>query len=72
MKLRGVRESQLRGLLSHRSADLGNAVADVHDGCLACRVEELAPVRGKEPAAFATDGDRNRLLKVARKQSGVV
>jgi hypothetical protein len=38
MKLRGVRESQLRGLFSHRSADFGNAVSDVDDRSLACSV----------------------------------
>jgi hypothetical protein len=46
-------------------------VSDVDDCGLACSVEELATVRGKKPAAFATDGERERLLKVARKESGV-
>jgi hypothetical protein len=72
MKLRSVRECQLRGLLGHRTADFGDAVAYVDDGGLARCVEELSSVRGKKPRAFATNSEGIRLVKVARKKSGVV
>ena len=72
MKLRGVRESELRGLLSHRSADFGNTVPDIDDGSLACRIEEFAAIGRKEPAAFTPDGNRKILVKIARKEGGVV
>ena len=72
MKLRSVRECQLRGLLGHRTADFGDAVAYVDDGRLACSVKEFSSVRRKKPRAFAASGDGIRLVKVARKESGVV
>src|SRR5271163_3901571 len=71
MELRGMGERQLRGLLAHGVADFGNAVANIDDGGLACGVEKFAAIGGKNPGAFAADGDGNRFVEVARKESGV-
>src|SRR5690348_1644229 len=71
MKLGSVSEGELRSLLGHSAADFGHSMADVDHCRLASRVEKFASILGKEPAAFATDGERERLLKVARKESGV-
>jgi hypothetical protein len=46
-------------------------MADVDHCRLTRSVEKFASILGKKPAAFATDGERERLLKVARKESGV-
>jgi hypothetical protein len=59
-------------LLGHRPANFRDAVANVDDRGLARRIKKFASVRGKKPAAFSTDGDRHRLVKIARKKSGVV
>src|SRR5208282_798877 len=72
VKLRSVRKRESRGLLGHRTADFGNAVADVDDRGLACCIEKFTSIRGKKPASFATDGHWDRLVKIARKKSGIV
>jgi hypothetical protein len=62
---------EFRRLLGHGAAYFGNAVANVDDGGLACRIEKFASIRRKKPASFPTDGDGKRLVKTARKKSGV-
>jgi hypothetical protein len=58
MKLRGVREGNLRGLFRHGAADFGDTVADADDGGLAGGVEVAAAARIGDPAAFAAHSDR--------------
>src|SRR6266852_7823095 len=57
MKLRGVRECDLGGLLRHGAANLRDAVANADDGGLAGGIEEAGSVRGDEPRAFAAKDD---------------
>jgi len=72
MKLRGVGEGDATRLLGHGAADFGDAVADADDGGLAGGVEVVAAVGGDDPAAFAADGDRIVLAKIAGKKRGGV
>lgn len=67
-----MRESKLQGLLGHRAADFGDAVADIDYCGLARRIEKLASIRRKKPAPFAADGDGKIPVKIARKKGGVV
>src|SRR5467141_3824961 len=46
MKLRSVRESDLRRLLGHGAADFGDSVTDTDNGGLAGRVKKAAAVGG--------------------------
>lgn len=71
MELRGMRESDLRGLLGHGAANFWNAVADADDGGLAGGVKKTAAIRGNDPAALAADGDRKRLFEIAGEKSAV-
>lgn len=72
MKLRSVREGELRGLFGHGAADFRDAVADVDDGSLTRGVEKLAAVLSKEPATFSAHSGGKIFLKISRKQRGVV
>lgn len=57
VKLRGVRESDLGGLLGHRLTDFGYAVTDADYGRLAAGVEKPSTTLIDYPAAFAADGN---------------
>ena len=57
MKLRGVSEGELGGLLGHGLTNFGDAVTYADDCGLAARVEETAPTLIDYPAAFAAHGD---------------
>jgi len=72
MELRGRRKCQLRRLRGHRPPDLLNAMADIHDRRLPRCIEVFTPALGKNPAAFAANGDRHLLMEMAREKSGVV
>src|SRR5215475_11423218 len=72
MKLCGVRKSDLRSLLGHGFCDFPDAVTDVDDGSLAGCVEEFSTIGGDNPGAFATNGDRKRLLEIALEKRGRV
>jgi hypothetical protein len=69
MKLRGVRKSDLRGLLGHGAADFLNAVADADDRSLPGSIQEAPAIGRNNPAAFTAKGNRKRLLKMAGKKS---
>jgi len=62
VELRGVSESELRGLFGHGLCDFADAMADVNDGSLAGSVEITLTVRRKYPGAFAADGGGKRFL----------
>jgi hypothetical protein len=72
MKLRSVREGQLRRLLGHGPPDFGNPVADANDGGLSSRIKEFPPIRGKKPRALTTNGHGKTFFKIARKDGVVV
>jgi hypothetical protein len=57
VKLRGVGEGELGGLLGHGLADFGDAVTDGDYGGLAAGVEETSAGLVDYPTAFASDGD---------------
>ncbi len=71
MKLCGVREGELRGLLGHGAADFCDAVTDIDHGSLPAGVEITASVLIDDPAALAPDGDWVGFAKISRKQGGV-
>ena len=70
MKLRGVRECDLRRLLGHRSPDFGDAMADADDRGLSGGVQQAPPVGGVDPAAFAANGDGEGLAQISGKERG--
>ncbi len=65
VKLRGVREGDLGGLLRHRLTDFGYAVTDADYGRLAARVEKTSTTLIDYPAAFAADGDGVVLTEIS-------
>ncbi len=69
MKLRSVRESNLRGLLGHRAADFLDTVTDTDYRGLPGSIEKSAAVSSNDPATFPARGDRKELLEIARKKS---
>ena len=71
MKLRGVREGELRGLLGHGSADFCDAVADVDYRGLAGGIEVAAAGLINDPAALAADGERISFSEISREERGV-
>jgi hypothetical protein len=71
VELRRVSESDLRRLLRHGAADFGDAVTDADDRGLARGVEKVAAVGGMNPAAFATHGDGEGLMKISREETCV-
>jgi hypothetical protein len=71
VKLSGVREGDLGGLIRYSAADFGDAVADVDDRGLTGRVEKVAATFVNDPAAFAADGEGIVYAEISRKQSGV-
>ena len=71
MKLRGVREGELRGLLGHGSADFCDAMTDVDYGGLAGRIEIAAAGLINDPAAFTADGERVNSMEISREERGV-
>lgn len=60
MKLRSVREGNLRGLIRYRLPDFGDTVANADDGGLSGCVQQAPAVGGVNPAAFAAHGDWKR------------
>ena len=68
VELRGVSERDLRGLLGHGAPDFGDAMPDADHGGLACGIEKVVAVGGNNPAAFAADGDGERLVKISREE----
>jgi len=66
-----MRKSNLRGLLSHGTADFGDAVANVDDGGLAAGVEETAATLVDDPAAIPAHGDGILFAEIAREEGGV-
>ena len=71
MKLRGVREGELRGLLGHGTADFCDAVADVDYCGLAGGIEVAAAGLVNDPAALAADGDWVSISEISREERGV-
>src|SRR5260370_16684716 len=69
MKLRSVRESDLRRLLGHGAADFRDTVPDTDDRGLAGSIEESAAVGSDDPATFPTRRDRKGLFEIAREKS---
>ena len=69
MKLRGVGESELRGLLSHGFANFPHAVTDADDGGLAGGVEKAAVVGGDDPTAFTPDSYGELLFEISWKKT---
>jgi len=65
MKLRSVRESDLRRLLGHGAADFGDSVTDTDDGGLAGSVEESAAAPVDDPATLPTNGNGIVFLEIA-------
>lgn len=68
--MRGVGESNLRGLGSHGVSDGLDAVADADDGGLAGCVEIFLAVGGDDPGTFAADGRGERFLEVSGEERG--
>jgi len=64
VKLRGVRESDLRRLLGHDSANFSDAVTDTDNGGLPRSVEEAAAVGRDDPATFPARGNRKGFLEI--------
>jgi hypothetical protein len=62
-----VRKSDLRSLLGHSAADIRNSVPDADDCRLPRRVKEAPTVVGKNPGAFASNGDRQVFVKISGK-----
>ena len=71
MKLCGVREGELRGLLGHGASDFCNTVANVDHRGLAGGIEIAAAGLVDDRATFAADGDWVGLAEVPWKKSGV-
>ncbi len=71
MKLRGVREGELRGLLGHGAADFCDAMADVDYRGLAGGIEVAAAGLIDDPAAFTADGERVSFSEISREERGV-
>jgi hypothetical protein len=69
MKLRSVRKRNLRGLLGHRAPDLLHSVTDADDGSLPGSIQEAPAIGRNNPAAFAANGDRECLPKIAGEKS---
>jgi hypothetical protein len=69
MKLRSVRESNLRRLLRHGAAYFSNAVTDADNRCLSGGVEKSMAVLSNDPATFSTRRDRKRLFEIAGEKS---
>jgi hypothetical protein len=69
VKLRGVREGDLRRLLGHGATDFRDTVADIDDGSLPGSVQEAASIGCDNPATFSTGRSGKRFLKVAGKES---
>jgi len=69
VKLRGVREGDLRRLLGHGAANFGNTVTDANDRGLPGRVEKTAAVGRDDPATFPANGDGIGLLEIAGEKS---
>jgi hypothetical protein len=67
MKLRGVREGNLRRLLRHGTPNFRYAMADAYDGGLSGGIQEAGSIGGNQPGAFAANGDRKGLAKISRK-----
>src|SRR5258708_16678261 len=65
MKLRSVRESDLRRLLGHGAADFGDSVTDTDNGGLAGSVEESAAAPVDDPATLPTNGNGIVFLEIA-------
>ena len=63
--MRGVGKGDLIGLLRHRTADFGDAVADANDSSLTGGVEIASTVIGDDPTAFTANSDRIILTKIA-------
>ena len=71
MKLRGVREGELRGLLGHGTADFCDAMTDVDYCGLAGRIEIAAAGLVSDPAAFTADGEGVSFSEIPREERGV-
>lgn len=69
MKLRGMGESELRGLLGHGFANFPQAVTDADDGGLAGGVEKPAVIGGDDPTAFATNGYGKLSFEISGKKT---
>ena len=65
MKLRSVRESDLRRLLGHGAANFRDSVTDADDGGLAGSVKKAAAVGGDDPATLPTNGNGIGFLEIA-------
>src|SRR5262245_14405096 len=68
MKLRGVSERQLAGLLRHGPPHRLHSVPDAYYGRLACGIEVSLAIGGKDPAALAEDRQRIVLAEISRKE----
>jgi hypothetical protein len=71
VKLCGVGEGDLYGLLRHRLTDFGYTMTDADYGRLAARVEKTPTTLIDYPATFATDGDGIVFAEIPGEQSGV-
>src|SRR4030081_2681457 len=71
MKLRGVREGELRGLVGHGTADFCDAVAVVDYCGLAGGIEVAAAGLVDDPTALAADGDWVSISEISREERGV-
>src|ERR1700687_1034107 len=69
MKLRGVREGDLRRLLGHGAADFRNTVTNVDDCGLPGSVEKTAAIGRNDPATFPARDNRKGLLEIAGEKS---
>src|ERR1700686_5248401 len=65
MKLRSVREGDLRRLLGHGAADFGDSVTDADDGGLAGSVEKAVTVGRDDPATLPTNGNGIVFFEIA-------
>jgi len=68
VKLRSMREGDLRRLFRHRPPDFRNAVTDADDRGLARSIEIAPAALINDPAAFAARRDGIRLLEIAGEQ----
>jgi len=66
----GVREGELRGLLSHRAADFCDTVTDVDYRRLPGGIEKAAAGLVDDRAAFAADGDWVGFAKISGEEGG--
>jgi hypothetical protein len=71
VKLRSVRESDLRRLLGHGATDFRDPVTNADNGGLAESVQEATAIGSDDPAAFAANGDGKSLFEIAGEEPAI-